>query len=187
MKNSSTEIIIIGAGISGLAAGCYAQMNRYRTQIFEMHNLPGGLCTAWKRNGYVFDGCIHYLFGSGVLVENDKAIGVRLYDNKSYKGDRIISACDGRGTLFDLLQSQYVTEEMEMLYDGYFPAHSQLQVSLGVNRDLSKQPRWVTYLLNQPVIIGGEECDEINVKHYCFDSSLAPARKSVLIVMLRTS
>jgi phytoene dehydrogenase-like protein len=65
MKNSVTDTIIIGAGIAGLAAGCYAQMNGYRTRIFEMHNLPGGLCTAWQRQGFVFDGCIHYLFGSG--------------------------------------------------------------------------------------------------------------------------
>ena len=39
-------IIIIGAGIAGLAAGCYAQMNGYRSQIFEMHFAPGGLCTS---------------------------------------------------------------------------------------------------------------------------------------------
>ena len=39
-------------------------MNGYRTQIFELHDLPGGLCTAWERKGYIFDGCIHYLFGS---------------------------------------------------------------------------------------------------------------------------
>ena len=58
-------IIIIGAGIAGLATGCYAQMNGYRTQIFELHTLPGGLCTAWKRKGYTFDGCIHWLTGSG--------------------------------------------------------------------------------------------------------------------------
>jgi phytoene dehydrogenase-like protein len=57
-------IIIIGAGIAGLAAGCYAQMNGYRSQIFEMHDRPGGLCTSWHRQGFVFDGCIHYLFGS---------------------------------------------------------------------------------------------------------------------------
>ena len=41
--------IIIGAGFAGLAAGIHAQMNGYRTRIFEMHSLPGGLCTAWKR------------------------------------------------------------------------------------------------------------------------------------------
>jgi phytoene dehydrogenase-like protein len=63
-RNCSDTIIIIGAGISGLAAGCYAQMNGYRTQIFEMHDQPGGLCTAWRRQGFIFDGCIHYLFGS---------------------------------------------------------------------------------------------------------------------------
>jgi phytoene dehydrogenase-like protein len=56
-------MIIIGAGVGGLATGCYAQMNGYRTQIFEMHSLPGGVCTAWKRKGYTFDGCIHHLAG----------------------------------------------------------------------------------------------------------------------------
>ena len=58
------SIIIIGAGIAGLAAGCYGQMNGYRTEIFELHDLPGGLCTAWECKDYVFDGCIHYLFGT---------------------------------------------------------------------------------------------------------------------------
>lgn len=64
MPEPSNDIIIIGAGIAGLAAGCYAQMNGYRTEIFELHDQPGGLCTAWERNGYRFDGCLHYLFGS---------------------------------------------------------------------------------------------------------------------------
>jgi phytoene dehydrogenase-like protein len=40
-------------------------MNGYRTQIFESHTLPGGLCTSWKRKGYTFDGCIHWLIGAG--------------------------------------------------------------------------------------------------------------------------
>ncbi len=58
------SIIIIGAGFAGLSAGIYAQMNGYRTQIFELHRQPGGLCTAWKRKGYTIDGCIHWLVGS---------------------------------------------------------------------------------------------------------------------------
>jgi len=64
-RSTGKSVIIIGAGIAGLAAGCYAQMNGYRSQIFEMHDLPGGLCTAWERRGYIFDGCIHTLLGSG--------------------------------------------------------------------------------------------------------------------------
>lgn len=58
------SIIIIGAGIGGLSAGCYAAMNGYNVRILESHARPGGLCTAWTRHGYTFDGCIHNLAGS---------------------------------------------------------------------------------------------------------------------------
>jgi phytoene dehydrogenase-like protein len=58
-------ILIIGGGIAGLSAGCYARMNGYESHIFELHTLPGGLCTGWQRKGYTFDGCIHWLVGSG--------------------------------------------------------------------------------------------------------------------------
>jgi phytoene dehydrogenase-like protein len=58
------SLIIIGAGIAGLSTGCYAQMNGYDSQIFEMHDKPGGVCTSWKRNGYTFDGCIDWLMGT---------------------------------------------------------------------------------------------------------------------------
>ncbi len=59
------RVLIIGAGVAGLAAGCYARMNGYQATIFELHTCPVGLCMAWERKGYTFDGCIHYLFGSG--------------------------------------------------------------------------------------------------------------------------
>lgn len=375
MAHTSTDIVIIGAGIAGLAAGCYAQMNGYRTQIFELHSQPGGLCTAWERQGYVFDGCIHYLFGSGlrqpfyrlweelgaiqgrkfvhhdelmrlvgangetlivyrdpdlleahlkafspsdhrlirafcngiraftafdlsllqqqpkalmglgdwgrlgikmlpfikpmaqwgllsaqdfanrfknpflrraipqmfawsdipiivgmsllaymhnnnagfplggsldfaraierryqelggivhydvpverILVERNHAVGIQLYSHERYFAKRVISACDGRSTLFDLLGGQYLTPCTKRLYSGNFPVHSQLQVSLGINRDLSNQPHWVTYLLNQPVRIAGKQHYEISVKHYCFDPSFAPVGKSVVILLLST-
>lgn len=58
------SIIVIGAGIAGLACGCYGRMNGYRTTIFEMHDKPGGLCTSWERKGYTIDGCVHWLVGS---------------------------------------------------------------------------------------------------------------------------
>lgn len=57
------SIIVIGAGLAGLSTGCYAQMNGYRTHIFEHHTTPGGVATAWKRKGYVIDGGIHFLMG----------------------------------------------------------------------------------------------------------------------------
>ena len=55
------HVIIIGAGIAGLSVGSYLQQNGYKTEIFELHNKAGGLCTTWERNGYTIDGCVHWL------------------------------------------------------------------------------------------------------------------------------
>ena len=57
------SIIIIGAGIAGLATGCYGRMNGYRTRILEHHSEPGGVAKAWKHKNYLIDGGIHYLMG----------------------------------------------------------------------------------------------------------------------------
>lgn len=59
------KAVIIGAGIAGLSCGIYAQLNGFDTEIYEMHTIPGGECTGWDRGGYHFDGCIHWLAGSG--------------------------------------------------------------------------------------------------------------------------
>ncbi len=59
------RVIIIGAGVGGMATGCYAHMSGMQTRIFEKHVLPGGCCTAWSREGYIFDYCIEWLIGTG--------------------------------------------------------------------------------------------------------------------------
>ncbi|HAU32064.1 MAG TPA: hypothetical protein DCW46_07385 [Desulfotomaculum sp.] len=56
-------MIIIGAGLAGLSAGCYAQMNGYKSRIFEYHSKPGGVAASWERSGYLIDGGIHFLMG----------------------------------------------------------------------------------------------------------------------------
>ncbi len=58
------KVIIIGAGLAGLACGIYAGMNGFDTEIYEQHTIPGGECTGWDRKGYHFDNCVHWLVGS---------------------------------------------------------------------------------------------------------------------------
>lgn len=58
-------MIIIGAGLGGLSTGCYAQMNGYRSQVLEMHEIPGGCCTAWERGDFTLDACVSWMLGSG--------------------------------------------------------------------------------------------------------------------------
>jgi len=369
------KIVIIGAGVAGLAAGCYAQMNGYNSHVFELHDIPGGLCTAWDRKGYTFDGCIHYLFGSGagmpfhrmweelgavqdrpminhdkllqvqggdgrtltvycdpdrleaeiaaispadaalakeladgvraftrfdmtvlqekpralmkaqeyarfgqhmlpfvlplikfgmtqarryaerfrdpflraavarmfgwpempmmagmqllaymhtgnagfpaggslafaraieqrylalggqisykaqveqILVENDCVTGVRLYNDEVHPADVIIAACDGRATIFHMLDGRYVDNQLRKLYTGDLPLQSMMQVSFGVNADLGAQPHWTTYLLDTPLLIAGQERSDISVQHYAYDPSLAPAGKTAMTVLLKS-
>lgn len=59
------KINIMGAGVAGLSAGCYLQMNGFETTIFERHSTFGGLCTSWQRNGYTFESGFQWLLGSG--------------------------------------------------------------------------------------------------------------------------
>ncbi len=66
------SIIIIGAGLAGLATGCYAQMNGYKTKIFEQTSNPGGVCVSWKRSGYAFDYAVHNVFGTKPDTVNNK-------------------------------------------------------------------------------------------------------------------
>ncbi|NLN97276.1 MAG: FAD-dependent oxidoreductase [Eubacteriaceae bacterium] len=60
----SKHLLIIGAGIAGLAAGIYAQRSGLNVTILEQHTLPGGMCTSWRRKGYLFEGALHWLTGS---------------------------------------------------------------------------------------------------------------------------
>ena len=94
------QVIIIGAGIAGLSAGCYAQMNGYEVQIFEAHSLPGGLCTTWMRKGYHIDGSCHALMGvvptssyHQIWRELGAIQGRRIVDYEYFAG---MTARDGR-------------------------------------------------------------------------------------------
>jgi phytoene dehydrogenase-like protein len=60
---TTPKLLIVGGGLAGLSAGCYARMNDFDVTILE-HNLElGGVCTAWHRGPYLIDGCIHWLTG----------------------------------------------------------------------------------------------------------------------------
>ncbi len=58
------HLVIVGGGIAGLTAGVYAARSGYRVTVLEMHDLPGGLCTSWRRKGYQFDGSVAGLAGT---------------------------------------------------------------------------------------------------------------------------
>jgi phytoene dehydrogenase-like protein len=369
MPVSPKSIAIIGAGMAGLSAGCYAQMNGFSSQVFELHYLPGGLCTSWRRGPYTFDGgvrllssvnpatpgsalwkelgllegrAMHFydeftryegrdgrtfilytdidrlhqhmlelspgdedaiddfcralhafrkmnlpvditpahpeeslemgkamlpLLGAAlrwarvtasqfaaafkdpllrealpqffqlsrpdfpmmlmlssiammhdreagyplggslalaealarryealggqihyrarvtqILVEDDRAAGVRTEDGAEHHSDLVISACDGRTTLFDLLDARYLDQKTRDYYTTLHPTSSLLQISLGVDRDFSAEPPSVSFAPAEPLLLGNLAQERLVVKHYSFDPSMAPAGKAVLSV-----
>jgi phytoene dehydrogenase-like protein len=65
---SASRLLIVGGGLAGLSAGCYARTSGFDVTIVE-HNLAlGGVCTAWRRGPYLIDGCIHWLTGGPFFV-----------------------------------------------------------------------------------------------------------------------
>jgi phytoene dehydrogenase-like protein len=371
------SIIIIGGGLTGLAAGCYGRMNGYRTSIFEMHSIAGGVCTGWKRKGYTIDGAMNTLAGTSpgtsfykfweelgaaqrwqvvnheqyilvedengnvftmysdidrlekhmmefapedesvirecckaardclrfdlpvdkpqelygvldyikmvkmlpllrfmrkwgkistadfnkrfknlfmrgafsirpeaeflempaltilmelawlhqndggyviggalalvsyiqqryldlggelhlkarvekVLVENGKAVGIKLADGTEHRGDIIISAADGHATIFDMLDGKYVNDKIRGYYDNLPLRPPLVYIGLGVARTFDDVPSSVeglTFPLEKPVTIAGKEHATLGVQIFNFDPTLAPEGKTVIRVYFNT-
>jgi phytoene dehydrogenase-like protein len=112
------SIIIIGAGLAGLATGCYGQMNCYKTKIFESQNKPGGVCAAWKRKEYTFDYALHNLFGTTPdSADNEvwRELGA-LRDLQTYSFKEFVQVEDTNGKVFTLYTNlDKLQEHMETL------------------------------------------------------------------------
>jgi NAD(P)-binding Rossmann-like domain/Maltose operon periplasmic protein precursor (MalM) len=106
-------MIIIGAGIAGLSTGRYAQMNGYQTTIFEMHTIPGGLCTAWRRDGYTFDINMHNFIGSRPSPYTRMWEKLGVLKGRRFHYHREMGRIEGRGKRLDLsIDPRQLEEQM---------------------------------------------------------------------------
>jgi phytoene dehydrogenase-like protein len=64
-KKYDYDVVIVGAGVSGLVCGCYLAKAGLKTLIVEKNQKPGGYCTSFARNGFHFDACVHSLGSCG--------------------------------------------------------------------------------------------------------------------------
>lgn len=63
------EVIILGAGISGLSAGYHLNKTNKKAIIFEKNKSWGGLCDNFIINNYRFDYCVHLSFTKDKYVK----------------------------------------------------------------------------------------------------------------------
>lgn len=111
------KAIIIGAGVSGLSTGTYLRMNHIDTTIFEKNNLPGGVCTSWKRGDYTFDHCLHWVIGTNklsplytLLEELGIVPGTDFYHTRKYKKIIMNDIEFTAYTEIDLLESEMLSK-----------------------------------------------------------------------------
>ena len=119
-----------------------------------------------------------------IIVENGKAVGVLLENGETHMADWIVSAADGHSTIFDMLDGRYVNEKIRTLYDRHRLFSPIVQVSLGVDADLSNRPHCVAFYGHDEA--AGIPLEGIWLRHYCYDKTIAPPGKSVVTALAGT-
>ena len=92
------KVNIIGAGLAGLSTGIYLQQSGVDTEIYELAGWAGGVCTAWVRGGYRFDGCIHWMVGTKSgdgFYEMYQEVGALNKDTAIYNADSVFMELGG--------------------------------------------------------------------------------------------
>jgi phytoene dehydrogenase-like protein len=122
-----------------------------------------------------------------ILVTDNKAVGVRLENGEEVAADIVVSAADGHSTIFKMLDGKFIDKKIENCYENVPVIPSWLQVSIGVDMDLSEKidinSIYNVYELGKPLTIAGKEKQYATIKNYAFDPSFAPKGKSSIAVV----
>jgi len=65
MSDSRSDVIVIGAGLSGLTTAGLLAKRGLKVKLLEQHYQPGGSCGAFRRKGVTFDQGTAMLYGFG--------------------------------------------------------------------------------------------------------------------------
>ena len=125
-----------------------------------------------------------------ILVEDDKAVGVRLADGSEMRADLVISAADGHATIFDMLEGKYADDAVRKIYDTWKPFPGIVFIGLGVNRTFDLEPKTVigtSFELAEPIMIAGQEVKSLSPHIFNFDPGMAPAGKTMMRMELSSS
>ena len=119
-----------------------------------------------------------------IIVENHKAVGIRLSDGTEHRADYIISAADGHRTIYEWLNGRYTNRNINKCYDKLTPFPGLIYASFGLNRDYSDIPYGFQYQLKKPLLIGSEEVKSVGVRNHWFDKVICPDGKAIFNIMI---
>ncbi len=118
-----------------------------------------------------------------VLVEEDFAVGIITEDGSITRGDLIISAADLYSSVNELLRGRYSSPLIKESFKS-LPTYTSVQLSFGIDNDLSDEENKVAVKLNNPINLGGVSNEYLYLTNYSFDPTLAPENKCVVTATL---
>ncbi len=121
-----------------------------------------------------------------IIVENDTSIGITLADGSVIEADYVVSAADGHATLYDMLEGEYLSDKIKAAYAEWPLFTPLVQVSFGIDKRVPTEFPVQTYLA-KGCTIGGTVLDSgYTIMNYCFDPTMAPEGKTVIVLRYET-
>ena len=117
-----------------------------------------------------------------IVVENNIAKGVILSDGTEIKADYVISAADGHSTIFDMLEGKYLNKKISNAYENWELFTPIVQVSFGINKKIESEIPVETWIIKDQVIGRTKTNHGYSIMNYCFDPTMAPEGKSVIVI-----
>ena len=121
-----------------------------------------------------------------ILVENDRAVGVRLADGRDQRADVVVAAGDGHSTIFNLLGGRYLDRKLTERYQNWKLISPIVTISYGVNREFAGEPPLNFLLLKTPMTIGGVTLTGFPLRLFNYSACFAPPGKTVVQALLHT-
>jgi len=123
-----------------------------------------------------------------IIVENDRAVGIRFVDGTESRADYVVSAADGYDTIYRMLEGKYLTEPIKNYYSSVGDTSPfGIVVYLGLKETRADVPHALTLLFDEPLDVGGFEQASLHATYYGPETGLAPEGKSVLKVEVQAS
>ncbi len=155
MQNNQFDVIIVGAGLSGLTAGAYLSRADRSVLLLEKHTSVGGMLQSISRGGYVFDAGARAVENAGVLkpMLNDLGIDLELLKSSVSIGieDAIVDmnsrkSIDRYGEILKKLYPES-RKEVDRIFDSVDRVYKEMQVMYGfdnpVFKDLSHDRKYL--------------------------------------------
>ena len=117
-----------------------------------------------------------------IIVEKDTVKGVMLSDGTEIYADYVISAADGHSTIFDMLEGKFVNEKILKAYENWKLFTPIVQVSFGINKIIDSEAPVETWMVKDQVIGRTKTGRGYSIMNYCFDSTMAPKGKTVIVM-----